>query len=155
MDINWDVVFNIDTWHHWLNTYAGFGPFPGIALAMLESFFPPLPLIAIVAGNAAAFGLWWGFLISWIGTFVGSTIVFFIFRAISKKKIKAYLTKYPKVDRFFHWVEKKGFTPIFMLYLLVFAGLLASRQNSQLGFHSRRSVVMARLQAIIAGLNSI
>lgn len=87
---------------------------------MIEAFIPPLPLFAIVAGNAAAFGLWWGFLFSWIGTFLGSALVFLLFRTISKGKIKAYLMKYDKVERFFHWVEKKGFTPIFILYSFPF-----------------------------------
>lgn len=119
--MNWDALLDIDTWNYWLSEYAGFGPLPGIGLAMLESFIPPLPLFAIVAGNAAAFGLWWGLLYSWIGTTVGSIIVFFIFRSLSKKKLKAYVTKHPKAERFFHWVEKKGFTPLFILYSFPFS----------------------------------
>lgn len=121
LNINWDLIFNVDTWDYWLEEYADLGPLLGIGLPMLESFFPPLPLFAIVAGNAAAFGFWLGMLLSWIGTVGGSFIVFLIFRSFSKKKIHAFLEKHPKAEKFFHWVERKGFTPIFMLYSFPFS----------------------------------
>lgn len=121
LNIDWEALKDIENWNYWLSQYAGFGPLPGIVLAMLESFFPPLPLFAIVAGNAAAFGLWWGALFSWIGTTLGSIIVFFLFRFFSKKRMKEYLTRHPKAKQFFHWVEKKGFTPIFVLYSFPFS----------------------------------
>jgi uncharacterized membrane protein YdjX (TVP38/TMEM64 family) len=117
---NLKEIINAETINYWINQYASFGPLPGMVLAMLESVFPPIPLFAVVAGNAAAFGLWWGSLFSWIGTTLGSILVFSIFRSFSKRKLKAYLTRHPKAKRFFLWIERKGFTPIFMLYCFPF-----------------------------------
>ena len=59
-----------------LQEYKSFGPIPGFLLVVLEAFLPFLPLIVIVLTNAAAFGLWYGFIISWSGSVVGAKIVF-------------------------------------------------------------------------------
>ena len=54
-------------WEALLDSFGGLGPIVPIVLAMVESFFPPLPLIAIVALNVAAHGGLLGFLYSWAG----------------------------------------------------------------------------------------
>lgn len=48
-----------------LESYEALGPLPGIFMPMIESFLPILPLIVLVIANAAAYGLWKGFLFSW------------------------------------------------------------------------------------------
>ena len=63
-----DWVHQLGTLEYWEALLAGFeglGPLVPILLAMVESFFPPLPLIAIVALNVAAHGGLLGFLILW------------------------------------------------------------------------------------------
>lgn len=63
-----------------LEKYSSLGPIPGIALPMVEALLPFLPLFIIVAGNASAYGLWLGFIYSWLGTVAGALIVFLIAR---------------------------------------------------------------------------
>ena len=46
----------LEYWEALLAGFEGLGPLVPILLAMVESFFPPLPLIAIVALNVAAHG---------------------------------------------------------------------------------------------------
>ena len=46
----------LEFWEALLDSFEGLGPLAPILLAMVESFFPPLPLIAIVALNVAAHG---------------------------------------------------------------------------------------------------
>ena len=41
----------LEFWEALLEGFEGLGPLVPILLAMLESIFPPLPLIAIVAGG--------------------------------------------------------------------------------------------------------
>ena len=53
----------LEYWEALLAGFEGLGPLVPILLAMVESFFPPLPLIAIVALNVAAHGGLLGFLI--------------------------------------------------------------------------------------------
>ena len=68
-------------WEALLHSFGGLGPIAPIVLAMVESFFPPLPLIAIVALNVAAHGGLLGFLYSWAGVALGGCIMFQIGRA--------------------------------------------------------------------------
>ena len=51
----------LDFWKTLLDGFGDLGPLAPIALAMVESFFPPLPLNAIVALNVAAHGGVMGF----------------------------------------------------------------------------------------------
>jgi hypothetical protein len=52
----------LEFWETLLDSFGNLGPIAPITLAMVESFFPPLPLIAIVALNVAAHGGILGFL---------------------------------------------------------------------------------------------
>ena len=61
----------LEYWEALLAGFEGLGPLVPILLAMVESFFPPLPLIAIVALNVAAHGGLLGFLYSWAGVALG------------------------------------------------------------------------------------
>lgn len=71
----------LEYWEALLAGFEGLGPLVPILLAMVESFFPPLPLIAIVALNVAAHGGLLGFLYSWAGVALGGVIMFFILAA--------------------------------------------------------------------------
>ena len=53
----------LEFWLALLERFENLGPLAPILLAMVESFFPPLPLIAIVALNVAAHGGLLGFLV--------------------------------------------------------------------------------------------
>lgn len=64
----------LEFWEALLEGFEGLGPLVPILLAMLESIFPPLPLIAIVALNIAAHGGFLGFVYSWLGVAAGGTV---------------------------------------------------------------------------------
>jgi uncharacterized membrane protein YdjX (TVP38/TMEM64 family) len=103
-----------------LENYKDLGFLPGILLPMLESFIPVLPLFVFVAGNAAAYGFWLGFIYSWIGVCAGSAIVFTVVRKYGQKRILAFLTRHEKISKTLHWVEKHGFGMLFLLYCFPF-----------------------------------
>jgi uncharacterized membrane protein YdjX (TVP38/TMEM64 family) len=104
-----------------LESYSQFGIFPGILLPLLESFLPFLPLVVIVAANANIFGLWLGFLLSWIGVSIGAICVFWISRKLGKNVKAKIERRFPKTERFFKWVDQKGFTPLFLLACFPFS----------------------------------
>lgn len=105
----------------WLEEYSQLGPLPGIFAPMLESFIPILPLLAILIANASAYGLWWGFLLSWIGVNAGCACVFLLSRRFGQP-FRGYISrKFPKANRFFHYIETRGFTPIFVFSFLPFS----------------------------------
>ncbi|GAB6931231.1 VTT domain-containing protein [Paenibacillus sp. JCM 10914] len=111
---------DLDQVQGWLQQYSRLGPLPGILLPFIEAFLPVLPLIVLVMGNSAAYGLWWGFLFSWIGVCLGSITVFWIVRKLGGNLGVHIQRRIPGSKRFFHWIEEKGFTPIFILYCFPF-----------------------------------
>ncbi|REK74503.1 TVP38/TMEM64 family protein [Paenibacillus paeoniae] len=98
-----------------LESYSQFGPLPGILLPFVESFLPFLPLILIIAANVNIYGLGLGFLFSWIGVTGGAICVFLLCRALGRNVKTKLMRRFPKSERFFNWIEKRGFTPLFLL----------------------------------------
>ncbi|MBK3494874.1 TVP38/TMEM64 family protein [Viridibacillus sp. YIM B01967] len=100
--------------------YRLIGTLLGILLPFIEAFLPFLPLAAFVIANASAYGLWIGFLLSWIGAVLGSYCVFLIVRKYGQSRLLNFVTKRATVKRLINWVEIKGFTPLFLLLCFPF-----------------------------------
>ncbi len=98
-----------------LSGLSEYGPLPGFLLPFLEAFLPFLPLIVMIAANVNIYGLGIGFLLSWLGVAVGKIVLFLLCRYFGKNIKPRMLKKYPKSERFFTWIDKKGFTPLFLL----------------------------------------
>lgn len=112
--------FTLDNIMDLIREYRSFGPLPGILLPMLEAFLPFLPLVLFVMANASAFGLWLGFLYSWLGAVAGALLVFLLVRKYGQKRILCFLKKHKQVQRLMKWVEKHGFGPLFILLCFPF-----------------------------------
>lgn len=125
-----------------LDQYAEYGPITGILAPMSESFFPFLPLFALVVGNAAANGFLLGFIYSWIGVSIGSCIVFNLVRKYGTK-FSHFLHKKPRSKAFFHWIESKGFTTIFIFSAIPFTSSLLINVVSGLSTISFRTFMLA------------
>lgn len=104
-----------------LGYYEGLGPLPGILLPFIESFLPFLPLIVIVMANAAAYGLFRGFIFSWIGETVGSITLFLLIRRFRHLQVFRWIHTNRHVKRITGWVERRGFGPIFILLCFPFS----------------------------------
>ncbi len=104
-----------------MEDYRDLGPLPGIFLPMLEAILPFLPLFVFVVANAAAFGLWLGFLYSWLGASVGAIIVFLVIRKLGQKRFFRFLSKNNQVRKLMGWVERHGFGPLFLLLCFPFS----------------------------------
>ncbi|BCB02973.1 TVP38/TMEM64 family protein [Bacillus sp. KH172YL63] len=121
MDINrikdW---FTLENMMDLIQQYRSFGPIPGILLPLLEAFLPFLPLVVFVTANANAFGLWWGFLFSWIGATLGALIVFLLVRRYGETRVFRFLRKNRQVSRLTKWVDRHGFGPLFILLCFPF-----------------------------------
>ncbi len=97
-----------------------FGFLAGIALAMIESFIPPLPLAAFVAVNVITFGFGFGYLWSYIGTVTGAFCVFLLIRRYGEKYIHNYVQNHSKAESLLHWIHDKGVFPLFILLTFPF-----------------------------------
>jgi uncharacterized membrane protein YdjX (TVP38/TMEM64 family) len=128
-----------------LEQYRSFGVLPGIAATLLESFFPVLPMVVFVMANAAAFGLWKGFLISWIGACLGSILVFWLTRKIGQKRFFHFVSRHRKVRLFMHWIERHGFGPVFLLYCFPFTPSAVVNVVAGLSRMNRQQFILAVL----------
>ena len=137
--------FTLDYVLSLLEHYRSFGVFPGIAATLLESFFPMLPMVVFVMANAAAFGLWKGFFISWLGASLGSLIVFWLTRRIGRQRFFHFVRRHQKVRRFMHWIERHGFGPLFLLYCFPFTPSALINIVAGLSGISRQQFVLAVL----------
>src|SRR5690625_5160091 len=97
-----------------LDNYEKLGPLPGILLPFIEAFLPFLPLVVFVIANGAAYGLLKGFLYSWIGTSIGSILVFIVIRKLGKKRIFTKIRENKQVHKVTVWLERHGFGPLFL-----------------------------------------
>lgn len=100
-----------------LEKYRGLGPIPGILLTFMKSFVPPLPTILIVGVNAAVYGLWLGFLYSWIGIVSGCLVTFLIVRKIAGHPYLDRWAQKPRVQKSLIWVRQNAFSYVFLLSL--------------------------------------
>ena len=90
MDWTWfHQLGQLEFWEGLLTGFEDLGPLVPILLAAVESFFPPLPLVAIVALNVAAHGGVLGFLYSWMGVAAGGTIMFLLWRRVQAVFLEA------------------------------------------------------------------
>lgn len=110
----------LDFWKTLLDGFGDLGPLAPIALAMVESFFPPLPLIAIVALNVAAHGGFLGFAYSWIGVLLGGTLMFLLWRRVVKRFFWKVASRSEKLEKAQRLVSRLDVASLFMLSVLPF-----------------------------------
>lgn len=107
-------------WQTLLDSFGDLGPLAPIFLAMVESFFPPLPLIAIVALNVAAHGGLFGFVYSWVGVMLGGTLMFLFWRRVLKQFFWKFASRSQKLEKAEQWVSRFDVSSLFMLSVLPF-----------------------------------
>jgi uncharacterized membrane protein YdjX (TVP38/TMEM64 family) len=130
-----------------LDQFRALGPLPGILLTFLKSFIPPMPTIVIVGVNAAVYGLWAGFLYSWIGMVAGCFTTFLLVRKISGTPLIERWAKKPKVQRGMRWIQRNGFSYVFLLGILPVGPFVAVNVAAGLA----RMNVMSYLMAVTLG----
>ena len=110
----------LEFWQTLLDSFGDLGPLAPIFLAMVESFFPSLPLIAIVALNVAAHGGLFGFVYSWVGVMLGGTLMFLFWRRVLKQFFWKFASRSQKLEKAEQWVSRFDVSSLFMLSVLPF-----------------------------------
>ncbi|MDN4492269.1 TVP38/TMEM64 family protein [Ureibacillus aquaedulcis] len=112
--------FTVENIENLAEHYRTLGPLIGIFLPFIEAFLPFLPLVVIVVANASSYGLWIGFLLSWIGTVLGSYVVFLLVRRFGRHpRLQGFIEK-EKVQKLIKWVDMRGLSPLFILLCFPF-----------------------------------
>ena len=110
----------LEFWKTLLESFGDLGPIAPVILAMVESFFPPLPLIAIVALNVAAHGGLLGFVYSWLGVILGGSVMFLFWRRIVKRFFWKFAHRVACLQKAERWVSRFDTASLFMLSVLPF-----------------------------------
>ncbi|WP_214771714.1 MULTISPECIES: TVP38/TMEM64 family protein [unclassified Exiguobacterium] len=79
------------------------GASTGLIAPFLESLFPFLPLVLIISANAATYGFWMGVLVSWVGSMLGSLVVFACIRYLFRRPVTRWLENHKAAQ---HWIER-------------------------------------------------
>ena len=119
MDI-WNKITSFEFWLQVIESIKDLGPSAPIFLTFIESLIPALPLIVIVSFNVSIYGTWLGFIYSWIGSFIGSVLVFSIFRLVVKKHLVPFIQKHQKLNQLANCISVKGYNVLFLLTCLPF-----------------------------------
>ncbi|UOQ92789.1 TVP38/TMEM64 family protein [Halobacillus shinanisalinarum] len=126
-----------------LQQFESLGPLPGILLPMLEAFLPILPLVGFVLANSVVYGLFQGFLYSWIGAFFGSVLVFMLVRRLGQKRFFNVIRRNKQVRRVMLWLEDHGFGPLFLLMCFPFSPSSVINVVAGLSAVSRQQFILA------------
>ncbi|MBP1926108.1 putative membrane protein YdjX (TVP38/TMEM64 family) [Sedimentibacter acidaminivorans] len=95
------------------------GPLVGIFLPILEAFIPILPLVGFVIINVGVFGFFWGYIYSWIGSCIGSFLLFLIIKKVEGKRLESKI-KESKYKGTLDKIRRKNFSVLFILYCFPF-----------------------------------
>ncbi|UKS55925.1 TVP38/TMEM64 family protein [Exiguobacterium acetylicum] len=79
------------------------GAATGLIAPFLESLFPFLPLVLIISANAATYGFGMGVLVSWVGSMLGSLVVFACIRYLFRRPVTRWLEKHHGAQQ---WIER-------------------------------------------------
>ncbi|GGA18223.1 TVP38/TMEM64 family protein [Psychrobacillus lasiicapitis] len=112
--------FSWDTLTDLTQDYRALGPIIGILLPFLEAILPFLPLIVFIVANVTAYGLLFGFLLSWAGSVIGAYTVFLVIRKYGRARVLGFITRHEKIQKLILWVERNGFGPLFLLICFPF-----------------------------------
>ncbi|OBR62453.1 hypothetical protein A7K91_02225 [Paenibacillus oryzae] len=129
----------------WLEHFRSFGPLPGILLTFMKSFVPPLPTMVIIGLNAAVYGLWQGFLYSWIGIVSGCLTTFMLVRKASNLRYVQRWRQKPKVQKALHWARRNAFSYVFVLSLFPMGPFVAVNVAAAVSGMTVRSYLAALL----------
>lgn len=91
----------------------------GFGIIILESIIPVLPLSVFIAINVIAFGSFPALIISWIGTTIGCSLSYFLFRRL-KNKTYNKIYKYNKIINFINKIDTISFPSLVCILAMPF-----------------------------------
>lgn len=107
-------------WVAFMEQFGAFRFLAGILLVMIEAFFPPLPLAVLVVVNILGFGFGIGYMLSYIGTCIGTILVYLLIKFLGGKKLIPWLKKHKEYQKFQNWIQGKGIFPLILLFSFPF-----------------------------------
>lgn len=117
--------------------------FFGMFIVVIESILPILPLALFIAVNTVVFGNIVGFIISWIGTIIGCSLSFFIFRKGFSKKIYKHLDHKKKGKQLMESISNLDFSKLVLILAVPFTPAFSVNIGAGLSKMSYRKYLLA------------
>lgn len=103
-----------------LNSLGMYGVVLGCFLIVVESILPILPLFVFITLNFMTFGMFLGFIISWIFTILGCLLSFFIFRKKIKNWFDKKINNKKKITKIMNTINKIKFEQLTIIIAIPF-----------------------------------
>lgn len=119
----------------WIGQQGALAPLIYVLIYCLcVSCFMSVDLLSFAAG--VMFGLWWGFLYAYIGSFLSAALIFFIAHHLGRERLDKFIQQHPKLSRLDAATSKHGFKIMFLLRLtpLPFALLSYALARTRVSF---------------------
>jgi uncharacterized membrane protein YdjX (TVP38/TMEM64 family) len=99
------------------DVYSNWGIVAAIGLPYLETLFPVLPLFLMTAFNILSFGIFLGYVYTFIGTVSGTIAIFLFMRYLSTKHFQTRWKEKPNIQRYLSWIDQTH--PVFHIIVLM------------------------------------
>lgn len=85
----------------YLRSFEPWTPLVSLAIMIIQAVIAPLPGSLVAAVNGLLYGLWWGGLLSWIGSILGSGASFWLARLLGQELLRRRIkvTYWEQIDR--------------------------------------------------------
>lgn len=97
-----------------------YGPLLGSLFIILESIIPPLPLFVFITINFVAFGKVLGFIISWICTCIGCTLLYYFVKKLFRNWVVNKIKDVNLLTKCMNYVENLSLTQVTMILSIPF-----------------------------------
>ena len=88
------------------DVYSSLGIGAAIGLPFLETLFPIMPLFLMIAFNILSYGVAFGYLYTYIGTSLGTIVIFVFMRYLSTNALKKSFLERENVKKYLNWIER-------------------------------------------------
>lgn len=104
---------NIEQIAHMIQSYGWIALFISMAAIIVQTFFPVIPFVLLAGANVIAFGLWYGFVISWTSAVLAAILNFILVRYAARDWAERKMGHHSFVKKLNEQAEKRGFWIIF------------------------------------------
>jgi uncharacterized membrane protein YdjX (TVP38/TMEM64 family) len=100
---------NLDDLVLYLRSFGWIAILIGIAAIGLQTVFPVVPYLILAGANVLVFGLYYGFLINWLGALLGATLTFILVRKWGRNWAQRKWKDQKQVQWFNERLDRQGF----------------------------------------------
>lgn len=107
----------VDAIAQYISTFGSTAIILAFLFIMIQAFFPYIPFIVLAGVSVLLFGLWGGFLLSWLAASTGAVLAFLTARYLARGWAERKIMHLPIFQKFNSFATKRGFLTILLFRL--------------------------------------